>query len=84
MSPFSTYFLISEPVKIDAVVPGMAEYTVENHPDAHFFRLGAEVPKILLRAKARVDGQIIRRVILMVGGGGENWIEIAPTPRALR
>ena len=54
----------------------MAEYTVENHPDAHFFRLGAEVPKILLGAKARVDGQIIRRVVLMIAGGQENRVQV--------
>ena len=68
--------VISISVKIDAVVSGMAEHTVQNDADPHRLSLCAKRLKIRIRAESRVNGHVIRRVIFMVAGSQKYGIEV--------
>ena len=54
----------------------MVEHAVQQDADAFFFRLGAEVPKVLPGAQHGVDLCVIRRVVAVVGGGLKNRAEV--------
>ena len=63
-------------VKIDAVSPCMAEYTVEYEPDAACFCLLCQTGKIFIRSERRVYFQIISGIIVMIGCRLEKRIEV--------
>ncbi|EEG31653.1 hypothetical protein CLOSTMETH_00688 [[Clostridium] methylpentosum DSM 5476] len=63
-------------VKIDAVASGVAENSVQDDPNTAFFRLTAEVDKILFCAEQGIDLSVISSVITVVGMRLKNGIEI--------
>ena len=58
-------------IEIDAVITRMAEYAVQNDPDASGLRVGAQLSEGLLVAEAGVDGHVVCGVVFVVAGGQE-------------
>ena len=63
-------------VEVTAVRPGMGKHAVQHHPDAQFFRRPAQGGKIRLVAKAGVYRHVVPGIVLMVGPGPENGVEV--------
>ena len=68
--------IAAELIKIEAVGAGVAENSVQKDPDALCPGVGAEPGKVLIAAQKGIDGEIIRRVVAVVAGGGKNGVEV--------
>ena len=68
--------IIAQLVEIAAIIAGVAENAVQNQPNTQTLRQRCQTLKIGLVAKAGVDMQIIRRVILMIAGSLKNRVQI--------
>ena len=68
--------IVAPPVKVDAVISGVTEYTVQDDADPQGLCFLTEPGKALLIAKAGVNGKIVSGVIFVIAGCGENGVEI--------
>ncbi len=63
-------------VEVDAVLPRVAEDTVQHYAYAHFFRRPAQGYERCFIPEQRVDAVVIPCVIAMVGAGFKDGIQI--------
>ena len=54
----------------------MAEYPVQDHPDALFLGVGAQIFKRLPVPQKGIDFTVVRRVVPVVGMGFKNGVQI--------
>ncbi len=66
--------IVAIAVKIQAVFPCMAENPVQQHADAHFFRILAQGPENLLVAQDGVHRHVIAGVVAVVAAGFEDGV----------
>ena len=66
--------IMSVTVEINAVCAGMRKHTIAQDPDSHGTRIFAEQFKITIAAQNRIDPQIIRCVISMIGTSFKNRV----------
>ena len=68
--------IISPPVKVNAVIPCMAEDPVQNDTDALFFCFFAQVYKIFFRTQERIYLFIVAGIVVMVAAAFKNRVQV--------
>ena len=54
----------------------VVEHAVDQHPQAQPVGLLHQRPEVVLRATGGVDAEVIQRVVLVIGRGGEDGVQI--------
>ena len=63
-------------VEVDAVVPRVGEDAVQHHADAVCARRAAQADEVLVRAEGRVHVRVVARVVLVVGLGVKDRVQV--------